>query len=429
MTDFEKHEQSLEQKSYVRNLLVLFGIVYFSQGIAQFSGLLNQPLMNYFKTLGYEADAAAAYFAILTIPWMIKPLYGLISDYFPLLGYRRKSWLCLMNGLACLAFLWLTGLTEANQILIAMLLTAVGTAASDVIVDALMVENGQKFNATGKFQAVQWLFFFTAAIGTAYAGGKLCSYLSAGDALHVAAMITAVAPLLVVVSCWFFVKEEKSRMNVAQLKATTGGIYSALRSKTLWAVALFIAFWKFSPSIGMPLYFHMTKGPLQFDEGFWGNFMSMSAVGSLIGCAIYFKFFAKTTLRFQLIFSILSGTLGTLAYLLLLEPNPYSKTIAISLAVIFGAAGMIATLTVLTLAARACPSKAEGFTFALLMSLSNGVQELASVCGSYMYVNWFSKDLQPLIWISAGFTILCLLLLPIVKGVKDESKDSTEAES
>lgn len=30
---------------------------------------------------------------VATIPWMIKPLYGFISDSIPLFGYRRRSYL------------------------------------------------------------------------------------------------------------------------------------------------------------------------------------------------------------------------------------------------------------------------------------------------------------------------------------------------
>lgn len=37
--------------------------------------------------------------AVLTglssIPWMVKPLYGFISDSVPLFGYRRRSYLVL----------------------------------------------------------------------------------------------------------------------------------------------------------------------------------------------------------------------------------------------------------------------------------------------------------------------------------------------
>src|SRR5207244_5380586 len=80
-------------QSEIRQLMTFFGLVYFAQGIGQAGGLINQPLMNYLKSHGLTSDQVAQLFAVLTIPWIIKPLYGLISDLVPLLGYRRKSYL------------------------------------------------------------------------------------------------------------------------------------------------------------------------------------------------------------------------------------------------------------------------------------------------------------------------------------------------
>ena len=86
-----------------RRLIYLFGLVYFAQGIGQHSGLVAQPLNHYFKAaLGLDPAQTTEYLAILTIPWTLKPLYGLLSDFVPLAGYRRKSWLLLANLLAAL---------------------------------------------------------------------------------------------------------------------------------------------------------------------------------------------------------------------------------------------------------------------------------------------------------------------------------------
>ena len=79
---------SVNQK-YISKLVFLFGLVYFSQGFTGTKGLISQPLSYYFKDgLRLEADVVTEYLAILTIPWLIKPIYGLITDYFPFLGYR-----------------------------------------------------------------------------------------------------------------------------------------------------------------------------------------------------------------------------------------------------------------------------------------------------------------------------------------------------
>lgn len=412
----------------VKGLMFLFGFIYFSQGIAQFSGLMSQPLTFYFKeVLGFGADAATNYLAVLTIPWVIKPLYGLISDFFPLLGYRRKSWLILMNSMAAMAFLWLTGLTAANQIVLAMTLTAIGTAASDVIIDALMVEKGQKFKITERIQATQWLWFNIAAIGTSLLGGFLIDSFGAESALRIAAVITMVAPAAVVVAVWFMLQEDKVKLDRAQLGSTVQGLWQSVRHPTLWAVMFFIIFWEFSPSLGTPFYYHMTDN-LGFSQKFIGTLGAVGSVGSVIGAWVYGFYFARKTLRFQLVFSIITGFLGTIAYLSLMQPSDLSGPIALGLSLVFGATGMIATLTVLTLAAQVCPPKAEGFTFSVLMSVKNGAAQLSAILGAWLFVNVFANTLTPLVWVSALATLSCLVLLPLLRGVKDSTASKSGEE-
>ena len=83
-----------------RRLAVLFAVVYFAQGMY---GLPDQAIAIGFKDQGLTADRVANFFLLASIPWFIKPLYGLISDFLPLFGRRRKSYLLLTSALACAA--------------------------------------------------------------------------------------------------------------------------------------------------------------------------------------------------------------------------------------------------------------------------------------------------------------------------------------
>ena len=51
----------------------------------------NQTIVVSFKDLGLKPSDVANFFLITTVPWMLKPLYGLVSDFAPLYGRRRKS--------------------------------------------------------------------------------------------------------------------------------------------------------------------------------------------------------------------------------------------------------------------------------------------------------------------------------------------------
>jgi hypothetical protein len=52
---------------------------------------------------------------------------------------------------------------------------------------------------------------------------------------------------------------------------------------------------------------------------------------------------------------------------------------------------MIATVATLTLAADYCPRRAEGFAFAVLMSIINLATALADNLGSYLFTDVFHR--------------------------------------
>ena len=80
-----------------RRLAVLFAVVYFAQGTWYLPG---QAVTITLKERGFSAGEVAAFFAITAVPWMVKPVYGLISDFVPLFGRRRTSYFMFSTALA-----------------------------------------------------------------------------------------------------------------------------------------------------------------------------------------------------------------------------------------------------------------------------------------------------------------------------------------
>src|SRR5918993_4447557 len=83
-----------------RRLALLFGVVYFAQGMWY---LPNQTITMIFKDTGLSAGQVANFFVVSTTPWLLKPVYGLLSDFVPVFGRRRKGYFILASGLAALA--------------------------------------------------------------------------------------------------------------------------------------------------------------------------------------------------------------------------------------------------------------------------------------------------------------------------------------
>lgn len=405
---------STADPAFARRMFFLFGLAYFAQSFAQMGGLISQPLNFYLKEeLGFSSSEVSDYLAIASLPWVIKPVYGLISDYLPLFGYRRKTWLMLVNLLGAGGFMWLAGLADPGSLVIALTLTAFGTAASDVIIDALMVEKGAETGLTARFIGTQWFWFKIAAVITALAGGFLANTFEPATALHIAATITMLAPIAVLTAGYFLVREDKRRIELAQMRETTQSMWLAVRSPRLQLAAVFVVLWCFSPGFGAPLYYHMTD-VLHFDQQLIGQLSAYTAAGGVIGAWLFGHVLARRPVAVQANVAISAAILAVLAYLALAQPSDHAQAIAVPLNAAVGMLNQIGMLMIMSVAARACPPRAEGFTFAVMMSLYNASDQLSSIIGSRLYDEVFHQSFAPLLWTAAGSLALCYLLVPLI---------------
>ena len=70
-------------------LLILFGTLYFVQGIVEpTAGMPSQPIQTQLEDWGQTPATIGILLTFIGIPWSLKPLFGLVSDFFPLFGRR-----------------------------------------------------------------------------------------------------------------------------------------------------------------------------------------------------------------------------------------------------------------------------------------------------------------------------------------------------
>jgi hypothetical protein len=296
-------------------------------------------------------------------------------------------------------------------------LTAFGTAASDVIIDALMVENGDRTGQIARFQGIQWLWFKVAAILTALTGGYLASIFEPATALHVAATITMLAPISVITASYFIVRESPSTLSLEHARETTRSVIAAFKSPEIRVALAFLVLWCFSPGFGDPLYFHMVDR-LQFEQQFIGQLNALTAAGAVAGAFLFARYLSRQAVHQRAVIAVIAAVSGILAYMMLAQPSAHAATLAGPLNAYVGMVNQIGTLTVFALAASACPPRAAGFTFALLMSVYNGVEQLSSVIGSRLYNDVFDKAFEPLLWVAAGSLLCCLALIPMLRRLQ-----------
>jgi MFS family permease len=399
-----------DDKRAIDRLLVFFALVYVVEGLGQVVGLISQPLNYYLKEAqGWSPVQITAFVTLFNVPWIIKPVYGLISDFVPLFGYRRKSYLVLANVAAIGAFLWVTQINAPSDLFVALMVTAYAMAISSTLCGAVLVENGQRLHQSGAFVNQQWLWFNIAAMAAAILGGQLVQHLPPGTALHAAALVIAVAPLAVIAGTLFLIPEQKAAVNIAGMRKTLNGLLASFRRRELWLIAFFLFLYYFSPGLSTPLYFTMTDN-LKFSQAYIGILGSISSAGWVVGALLYHSLFGRLTLKHLLNVSIALGTVTTAAFVFL--SGGWFAAIIYFCA---GFAGALATVATLTLAADYCPPRAEGFAFAVLMSIINLATALADNVGSFLYTHVFDHSLQPLVLISAAFTAFAFVLVPLLR--------------
>jgi len=165
----------------VNRLLLFFALVYVVEGLGQIVGLISQPLNYYLKEVhGWNPLEVTAFVTLFNLPWIIKPIYGLISDFLPLLGYRRKSYLVIANIAATVGYLWVTQLNAPGDLALALMLIAYAMAINLFLLGAEVFKEFYSgsihsypmkylyFGLHGKTRLVPWTWFASILNITAF---------------------------------------------------------------------------------------------------------------------------------------------------------------------------------------------------------------------------------------------------------------------
>jgi MFS family permease len=402
--------------SVARRLVMVFATLYLVQGFADpTTGVVAQPVRSLLRSWGLNAEEIAAFMFLAAMPWNFKLVFGLLTDFVPILGLRRKSYLIAASLTTLLgmagAAIWPLPEGATVLLLFLVLLPSIGMAFTDVVTDAYMVDTGQPRGLTGRLQSAQWTAMYTAGLLTGVIGG----FLSEHGLQRAGFAICAALSLVTLYIAVFHVKEKADhRIRPGQLGHALATLRGAMTNRSILVIASFLFLINFNPFSADVLYVHMTRS-LGFSEQFVGLTYTLSSVGSILAGVLYGVYAPRIPIKYMIHGSIAFMVLASLVYL-----GMSSATQAIFISVTFGFVYMVTTLIQLDLAARFCPLAAAGAVFALLMSLTNLGLSSGSVVGGILYTSW-SEILGPhrafdiLVLVGATFTAACWLLNWLVR--------------
>jgi folate/biopterin transporter len=432
-------------------------VIYFVQGAMAISQLAVSFFLK--DDLGLSPAEVASMVGITMLPWTVKPLYGLISDGFPVFGYRRRPYLLLSSILGIFAWVSMGLWVKTPFWAIAMIATgSLSLAFSDAITDALIVQRArlEPEGDAGSLQSFSWIASSIGAIISAYLSGYLLEQFGAKFVFE----ITAILPLLVGISAFAIADPPMSTIFIVapdpanksedgspppkpanlsrnsqiwmSLRFNFTQLRQAFTNKAIWLPAAFLFCWQASPSADTA-FFYFTTNELKFNPEFLGTVRFFASWAGLLGVWLFQRFFRGVPTR-KIFFwtTIISTLLGLTSLLLVTHTNRSlgidDRWFSLGDSLILTVAGRIAFMPVLVLAARLCPEGIEATLFALLMSVLN----ISALCSFQLgagltYLLGVTESNFDNLWLLVLIANLTSLLpLPLLKWLPDEKNSKPE---
>lgn len=440
LPDFSKVKESVKEKIFFGNEpnaeLIAILTVYFVQGIL---GLARLAVSFFLKDeLLLSPAQVSALLGIVALPWIIKPVFGFISDGLPIFGYRRRPYLILSGILGTVSWISLATIVHSTwAATLAIALGSLSVAVSDVIVDSLVVERArvESQGAAGSLQSLCWGASALGGLITAYFSGMLLEHFTTRTVF----LITASFPLLVSGVAWLIAETRISKnttdnQNSLNTKHQLQQLRQAITQKAIWLPTAFVFVWLATPTADAAFFFFSTN-ELHFQPEFLGRVRLVTSAASLIGIWIFQRYLKSVPFRVIFAWStVLSSALGMTMLLLVTHTNRAlgidDHWFSLGDSLILTVMGQIAYMPVLVLAARLCPPGVEATLFALLMSVSNLANMVSYEFGAII-MHWLgiTETNFELLWLLVIITNLSTLLpLPFINWLPDSETQTDTPE-
>lgn len=376
-------------------------LLYFVQGLF---GISKIAISFYYKdVLNLSPFQLTIITCITAIPWIMKPLYGFISDSYPLFGYKRKSYLILSSLLGSISWVIManfvslinmgqmeTGIITLIYSVYFVTLSYIGLGVSDVLVDAIAVNKLLEKNNKSSIQTMFWVSSSLGGIISSYFSG----YLLQKHGIAFVFYLSAVIPLITAVISVFLkeplnYKIQYMRVDTIQLlKMKIKKILNTLSQKTILYPLMFLMLLNVMPKIGAVMfYFEVNK--LGFQPEFFGMIGVASSISSLIGIVLYNQKLKSTPPCTILKWSCIIGSvLGMLPLMLVTHVN---RLIGIPDAwfsilddIVLSIFSQIIIMPILVLAAQICPPGVEGMLYATITSANNLSNNIGKLLGGIL---------------------------------------------
>jgi predicted MFS family arabinose efflux permease len=356
----------------------------------------------------------AAFFFLSGLAWYFKPIAGIVTDAFPIMGSRRRSYLLASTLLAAIAWIVLifTPHTYGSLLGMVIVINAFMVVMSTVI-GGFMVEVAQATGGSGRLSSMRE----AAQLACTFVNGPVSGYLGAIAFGWTAAACGGVVFLLFPATL-LWLQEQKRKVDSGQMLASFGHqLVNIGTAGTLWAAAGLTLLVYLAPGFATALFYrqqdvlHMNT----IDQGFLALYGGGFGVA---GAITYLWLCRQRNLRFMLALGLAISTAATFTYL-----NYGSLLQARMCASIDGFCGTFAATALMDLAVRATPGGSEGLGFSLMVSVRNITLFGSNWLGS-MALDKFRLPFNGLVLANAVTTAIAVPLVFLLPAIMVRRKDA-----
>ncbi|XP_031479917.2 probable folate-biopterin transporter 6 [Nymphaea colorata] len=365
------------ETSFILAIIVVYG---FSQG---FSGSFFKVVTDYYwkDVQQVQPSAVQLYQGLYVMPWIMKPIWGLLTDVFSIAGYKRRPYFMLAGTLGSLCALLL--LQKKPPVLFALIfLTGISTAMSiaDVTIDACIARSSiQKPALASDMQSLCGFVSSTGAILGYSTSGMLVHTLGAQGTLGLLTL-----PLIMIITLGFTMNEAKGMIRTdkkmfAKVNGAVLDMIKTMKYPGVWKPSLYMYLsitLSISTHEGQFYWYTDPKAGPAFSKEFVGVIYAIGAVGSIVGVILYHKFFKEFPFRTVIFFAqLLYGVSGMLDLMFVLRLNLKlgvpDYVFVIMEEMCARIISRIRWMPMIILITRLCPLGIEGTFFALLMCIDS----------------------------------------------------------
>ncbi|KAE9459108.1 hypothetical protein C3L33_08988, partial [Rhododendron williamsianum] len=353
--------------SFVVGIFLVYGL---SQG---FSGSFFRVVTDYYwkDVQKVQPSEVQLYMGLYYIPWVMKPVWGLLTDVFPVRGYHRRPYFVLAGVLGTVAALVvaLSGKLAVGVALVCLVGITAAMAIADVTIDACIARNSIEFRSLAP--DMQSLCGFVPLLG---ALGLLA--IPPASVIGLGLVIYELKTNAVVSS------DKNNKVQAVQkLGGAIKGMYQTIQIPQVWKPSLYMYL-----SLALSISTHegqfywytnpkLADGPA-FSQEFVGMIYAIGALASIVGVLIYHKLLKDYPFRKLLFFAqLLFGLTGMLDLIFILRLNKRvgvpDSFFVITEECVSRIVTRIRWIPMIVLSTRLCPLGIEGTFFALLMCIDS----------------------------------------------------------